>query len=614
MLAKLRVFAYRFHLPIALAILVLMFGLSFFTLKGDSAVVDEIAHIPAGYSYLKYGDYRLNPEHPPLLKDIAAAPLLLLHLKFPDNIKAWTTDANGQWEAGWNFIYHIGNNADTILLYSRLPILVLGLILGFCIYKFCLRRYGPPTALLALTFYALSPNIIAHDHFVTTDLGIAAFTFFAIWSFLEWLKSPRDPKRIALATIFFALAEVAKFSAVMLVPFFGLLIFIKLITAFGSKDFRKLFLNYALGLLIIFVAGGLLVWLFYIPHTIHMSAAAQDKLISASLPSGYYNLYGKYLAQVNNFSILRPLVQYLLGVFMVINRVQSGNITYLLGEVTDQSFPLYFPVSFVLKTPIPMLILILTAFGAAVVSYVRKTPLKVWGNFKAYTRKHFTELTCVLFIAYYSYISITGNLNLGIRHLFPMMPFVFILVAKKSIDLYHKATKPKHKTTIAVSLGVLVGWYGIAAVLQYPAYLPYINELFGGSAQASRYLSDSNVDWGQDGKRLVEYVNNNPDIDKIAVDYFGGADMRYYFCKRRFDDQGKLIADGSGYDCGGSKYIEWHVDYGKPKTKYIAVSETYLVSDLFYQKYKPRTYNYQWLRDKTPVKRIGDSIYIYQVQ
>ena len=614
MLARFRTFIYSFHPYIAAAILVLMICLSFFTMRGDSAIVDEIAHIPAGYSYLKYGDYRLNPEHPPLLKDLAAAPLLILNPKFPDQIAAWTRDANGQWEAGWNFLYHIGNDADAILFYSRLPILTLGLLLGVCLYLFCLKRYGPPTALLALALYALSPNIIAHNHFVTTDLGIAAFTFFAVWSFLEWLKSPRSPKHIALATVFFALAQVAKFSAVMLVPFFIVLVGLKIVVALRGKDLRKLLAHYGLGLLTIFGVGGVLVWLFYVPHTINMSAAMQDKLITSSLPTGYYNLYGKYLAQLNDIAILKPLVQYLLGVFMVVNRVQSGNITYLLGHVTNQSFPLYFPVSFILKTPLPMLVLIITTVVAGIVGYVRKTPLRVWSNFKTYAKSHFAELTFMLFILYYSYISITGNLNLGVRHLFPMMPFVFILVAKKSVDLYHSVSKQNYKTAIGIGLSVLVAWYGLGTVLQFPAYVPYINEAFGGSSQGSRYLSDSNVDWGQDGKRLVEYVNSNPEIDKIAVDYFGGADMRYYFCKRRYDDQGVLIANSTSYDCGGSKYIEWHVNYGRPKTKYIAVSETYLVSDLFYQKYKPRPYDYQWLRDKQPVKRIGDSIYIYQVR
>ncbi len=614
MLAKLRSFTYSFHPFIAAAILAIMFGLSLFTMQGDSAIVDEVAHIPAGYSYLKYGDYRLNPEHPPLLKDIAAAPLLLLNVEFPDDIPAWTRDANGQWEAGWNFIYHYGNNADDILFYSRLPLLLLGVILGYCIYRFCLRRYGPPTALLALTFYAFSPNILAHDHFVTTDLGIAAFVFFAVWSFLEWLKRPASKGRLAVAVLFFALAQVAKFSAIMLVPFFVLLVVLKLITTDKPALTRKAVVAHLAGLIVLFGAGFLLVWLFYVPHTIHMPAAMQDKLITESLPSGYNNLYGQYLTQVNDNAILKPLVQYILGVLMVINRVQSGNITYLMGEVTNQSFTWYFPISFVLKTPLPMLVLLLGVIVAGVVSYLRKTPLKVWSNFKAYSHSHFTELTCLLFIGYYSYISITGNLNLGIRHLFPMMPFVFILVAKKTMDLYHKPKRQNHKLAAGVIITFLTAWYVGAAFVQYPSYVPYISEPFGGSAKAAKYLSDSNVDWGQDAKRLVEYVNNNPDIDKIAIDYFGGTDPRYYFCKRRYNDQGELIKNASGYDCGESKYIEWHVNYGKPATKYIAISETYLVSDLFYQINKPRPYNYQWLRDKQPIKRIGGSIYIYEVR
>ncbi len=614
MLAKLRSFTYSFHPFLAAAILVLMFALSFLTMRGDSAIVDEVAHIPAGYSYLKYGDYRLNPEHPPLLKDISAAPLLLLDLEFPDNIPAWTRDANGQWEAGWNFIYHYGNDADEILLYSRLPLLLLGIVLGYCIYRFCLRRYGPPTALLALTFYAFSPNILAHNHFVTTDLGIAAFVFFAVWSFLEWLKRPASKKYLAIATVFFALAQVAKFSAIMLVPFFVLLIFIKLIITSKSAITRKLIISHVVGLTVIFGAGLLLVWLFYIPHTINMPASLQDKLIVESLPSGYNNLYGTYLAQINDNPVFKPLVQYVLGVLMVINRVQSGNITYLMGEVTNQSFAWYFPISFVLKTPLPMLILLFGAIVAGVVSYLRKSPLKVWSNFKGYARDHFSELTSILFVIYYSYISITGNLNLGIRHLFPMMPFVFILVAKKALDLYHKPKRKSYKRAAGAAIAFLTAWYVVVAFAQFPSYIPYMSEPFGGSSKAAQYLSDSNVDWGQDAKRLVEYVNNNPAIDKIAVDYFGGTDPRYYFCKRRYDDQGQLVKNATGYDCADSKYIEWHVDYGKPSTKYIAISETYLVSDLFYQINKPRPYNYQWLRDKEPIKRIGDSIYIYEVR
>ena len=465
---------------------------------------------------------------------------------------------------------------------------------------------------MALTLYALSTNVIAHNYFVTSEIGIAAFIFFALWSFLEWVNDPANKKKLAIAVVFFALAQVAKFSAVMLIPFYVGLTAIKFLTL-PKKNRKHSFWPLTVGLGVTFILGLVLIWLFYLPHTINMPEAMQDKLIRESLYGGYYDIYGKYLVQFNSIAILKPLIQYVLGVLMVINRVQSGNITYLLGDVTNQSFTWYFPISFVLKTPLPMMIMIITALSASVAGYIRKKTKRPIHDLGVYAKDHYIELSSILFIGFYSYLSITGNLNLGIRHLFPMMPFVFILVAKKTIDIYHRFKQPKYKQLVAALILLLTAWYGLIAIIQYPRYIPYISEAFGGSASASKYLSDSNVDWGQDGKRLVEYVNNNPAIDKIAVDYFGGADLRYYFCKRRFDKQGKLITDASGYDCADSKYLEWHVDYGKPKTKYIAVSETYLVSDLFYQKYRPRPYNYQWLRDKQAVKRIGDSIYIYEV-
>ena len=67
--------------------------------------MDELAHIPAGYGYVKYLDYRLNPEHPPLVKAIAALPLLFQKLKFPTDKSAWQKDVNGQWQSGAQFLY-----------------------------------------------------------------------------------------------------------------------------------------------------------------------------------------------------------------------------------------------------------------------------------------------------------------------------------------------------------------------------------------------------------------------------------------------------------------------------------------------------------------------------
>ena len=194
------------------------------------------------------------------------------------------------------------------------------------------------------------------------------------------------------------------------------------------------------------------------------------------------------------------------------------------------------------------------------------------------------------------------------------MPFVFILTAKEVLAIYHKIKRQKLRLTFAITLILLIAWYIVIAIVQFPKYVPYTDALYGGSANASKYFSDSNVDWGQDAKRLYEYVNDNPDIgEKIAVDYFGGADPRYYFCKRAYDSSGELIKNASGYDCSDSKFIAWHVEDGIPPTKYIAISETFLVNDIYYSNDESRKFDYKWLRDKEPVAKVGDSIYIYLV-
>ncbi len=100
----------------------------------DSATIDEIAHIPAAYSYLKYQDMRLNPEHPPLLKDLAGLPLQFLKLNFPSNNSAWQTDINAQRKVGYFFLYESGNNDDQIIFWARLAPIILTIVLGIFIF------------------------------------------------------------------------------------------------------------------------------------------------------------------------------------------------------------------------------------------------------------------------------------------------------------------------------------------------------------------------------------------------------------------------------------------------------------------------------------------------
>src|SRR3989344_7912952 len=129
---------------IVLATLFLMLWASF----GDSAIMDELAHIPAGYGYVNNLDYRLNPEHPPLVKALAAAPLAFLYFYFPTGDPAWMKDINGQWAMGNDFLYGSGNDADYIVRSSRIGPMILTLLLIILIYAWSAELFGAWWALL----------------------------------------------------------------------------------------------------------------------------------------------------------------------------------------------------------------------------------------------------------------------------------------------------------------------------------------------------------------------------------------------------------------------------------------------------------------------------------
>jgi len=113
---------------VAFLLLSIMFISAFSSYLGDSLTMDELSHIPAGYSYLSQKDFRINPEHPPLIKDLAAFPLLFLNLNFPSDSDSWNKEVNSQWRYGWELLYNSGNNPEQMIFWARLPMVFVLLV------------------------------------------------------------------------------------------------------------------------------------------------------------------------------------------------------------------------------------------------------------------------------------------------------------------------------------------------------------------------------------------------------------------------------------------------------------------------------------------------------
>src|SRR4030042_3952567 len=213
----------RFTNLIAVTLLAVMFWMAVFSIKDDSLTMDELAHLPAGYSYLSQQDMRLNPEHPPLMKDLAGFPLLFVKgIKFPSDIESWKEDINGQWVLGNIFLFQSGNPADQMIFWGRIPMILLMIFLGFFIFKWAKELFGNKAALLALFFYSFSPTFLAHGRLVTTDIAAAFGTVLSTYYFIKFLQKP-DNRNILLAALTFAIAQLLKFSLILLFPFFIIL-------------------------------------------------------------------------------------------------------------------------------------------------------------------------------------------------------------------------------------------------------------------------------------------------------------------------------------------------------------------------------------------------------
>jgi len=560
--------------------------------------MDELAHIPAGYGYVKYLDYRLNPEHPPLVKALAALPLLFQSdINFPTDKDSWQTDINGQWTAGTQFLYESGNDADQIIKWSRFGPMILTLLLILLIYVWAKSLVGKNWALLPALLFGLSPTVLAHGHYVTTDLGAAFGIFASTYFFIKYLfYSSR--KNIIWAGIFFGIAQLLKFSAVLIIPFFAFLVLA--FAAWKAKNennggFWKILFKNILSLILIFAIGYILVYIVYAVFTFNYPIEKQIFDTENTLSSFSSRTLADLNIKMASNNLTRPIAEYMLGVLMVMQRSSGGNTAYFLGKVSAGGWWYYFPVVFLLKEPLPSLILIALALLLVIWNVARKRHYTLHA-FNDYLGTHFAEFSMIVFVIFYWLYSMKSPLNIGVRHILPTIPFIYILLTG---TLKKWSEKGSISSIIKkASIFCLVLWFLAETLISAPFFISYFNQLGEGTENGYKYVTDSNYDWGQDLKRLASWVEKN-NIDKIAVNYFGGASVNYY------------IKD---------KAVDWQSSYGNPAKdgiQWFAVSINNLQNSVaetapgFERSQKDE---YSWLKNPyEPYAKAGTSIFIYKL-
>ena len=554
-----------------------------------SPTVDEPIHLFAGYSYLKWGDYRANPEHPPLAKLWAALPLLAFNIKDP-------RPSNVHWDlmAAYNpHALHVDNvagemlfansDAETLFFYAKLQIIAFGILLGAFVYRWSKELFGFSAAVASIFLYCFDPNILAHSQVVHTDLVFAAIFFIGTYFFCRTLDRVSWPNLICSA-FFFGLAAITKYTYVAVLLSWSVLGLLKIfsvqpqeLTLGGYRTvanrWTKLFLVGGV------IAGSLLTAYFFIWLAYGFRFDA--------IPGGQFHLpIAQALRENPRFQgIISFMLDYRLfpeawiyGQLFVLENLTR--YTYLLGSTSDHGFWLYFPVAFLVKTPIPTLILLAGTFAILI----------------SRRGQQLNRIFLVTPVIVYFCLAVWAGINIGLRHLLPIYPFIFVLLGSTAAELWN------HKNWLARSgLVLLSAWYVWSAISIYPHYLAYFNEFAGGPENGHKILLDSNLDWGQDLKGLKRWMDQNK-VKQIQFLYFGfynAAEPKYYGINA-------VYLPGSWVDHNAS------VGSGSAVPNYLAISANHLFGPYFLNGARREDF-VRPFRSLKPAAIIGYSIYVYRM-
>lgn len=522
----------------------------------DAPVFDEPLHLTRSFYYYKHQE----KEEPPLMETSNMRPPLTyivsgFPLKYSDLQGEPLTQKESvfEWEDfSVKFFYKnfYGNleKLTDVLFVARASIAIWGLLLGLTIYRWAKTCHGIYGGLFSLLLFAFSPNILAHSHYVTTDFLATVFIFMSSYTWWRCLKQS-NIRNIFLAGITLGLALISKYTAVILILSNLIIAIIYILHRGEGSDFKKRFSTYSKLYCTVFLISLFPIWAAY---SFDIGNISGLELTFKNTP----------LEILSKIPFLAP--HYWQGVFNLTGLLNVGSeITgrpyYLLGEISGHTRWYYYPLSFLIKTPVPLLL----ALIFSLLSYLKC---------KEYLKSALPLLVppTLLILAI-----MLNNLQIGMRHLLPLFPFIFVISSRFLI------VTVKHDIYKKLLFIFLSGWLIVSSLSIFPHYLAHFNILVGGPQHGYKYLVDSNLDWGQDVLRLKEYTEEKGIKPKLL--YFGLLGPEFY-----------------------------QIDHEKirgcqPAKGPIAVSATILVGTYI----KPSEC-FNWLLQREPIKQIGYSIFMYE--
>ncbi len=477
---------------------------------------DEIAHLIAGHVYNCRGDFRLQPENGNLPQRLAALPMSLASVPLPSpTLESW--QKADVWEYGHVFFYEQGISAVEWLFLGRAMIAFASAATGMIIFLWSRALFGWAGGFLSLALWVFCPNFLVHDALTTSD---ALMTFFFLASVGAWWRHLNRPGIMtgALSAATLGLAFVAKFSAILLPPMFALIGIGWAITEAKRRGWRAPVQRLAFTTFGHIIVVWIVIWLFY---GFRFSAFAPEFAAGAEFNNGWgWTLTGigakaKLIWWLKEWHVLPEAWLYGLAFVLQFSRARGA---FMSGEYSITGWITFFPFTFLVKTTLPVLLLLALASISAAAACARRV-LRSGAATLGPRLLPFLPLV-VLFVVYWA-TSLASNLNIGHRHILPTYPVLFIMAGW--LGRWLDFRRPLGLAAVAIA----IGWHAAESLRVRPHYLAYFNQIVGGPSNGWRHLVDSSLDWGQDLPGLKRWLDNNAAREPIYLSYFGTGDPAY---------------------------------------------------------------------------------------
>jgi 4-amino-4-deoxy-L-arabinose transferase-like glycosyltransferase len=468
------------------ALVLLLFAHSMMVAKGDSVNWDESQHLYSGWLSWKHADFGYNPEVPPLIKMWCAIPLL--HRDIQQPAFQGRQFKNEGFALGQKFLAM--NGIDRTLLPARFMASLLSVMLAILIFVAAREMFGTGAALFSLALFAFDPNFLAHESYVTTDIGAALTVLLSVYAFYRYIRRPAASRMLLLA-VAVGLALTAKFTGVLVVPILALIAIAEIWrshTERASSRITASALRMLIALCVASAFGFLCIWTIY---GFRYQARPAGLELNPSTASYLQDLKSPLSRYAMTFAAQHHLLPeaYIYG--LADTKISGDDYpSYFFGKMYPHAPHWYYPAALLIKSTIPFLLLLLLTIAIIVAQ-----------RWRAGREVIFLVIPPVVLFS----IATLSVFGIGFRHLFSIFPLLYILIGGAAVYL---ASRGRNWRLV---LGILLLWQ-IETVLAAGrgGWLAYANEAWGGPSHAHLYLSDSNTDWGQQLKAVKSYLDQHP--------------------------------------------------------------------------------------------------------